>query len=141
MDDPSRDKRLKELDEGLWEKDMFDHAALNALFENLKNVEEKDRQGSSAARILERIAFVTSTGESFPHASLHAYLSHGSENGKHELSKMHSGWGILELYMEDKITSTESKLVHINAAAAFSDALTPLKNEIFYEPKIGERLC
>ncbi|KAF7969864.1 hypothetical protein HWV62_25639 [Athelia sp. TMB] len=120
MDDPSRDKRLKELDEGLWEKDMFDHAALNALFENLKNVEEKDRQGSSAARILERIAFVTST-----------------ENGKHELSKMHSGWGILELYMDDKITSTESKLVHINAAAAFSDALAPLKNEIFYEPKIA----
>ncbi|KZP19845.1 hypothetical protein FIBSPDRAFT_743285 [Athelia psychrophila] len=58
-DDPDREKRLWELEKSheIWEKDLFDHSAAKDLFEQLRH----DQQNS--ARVLERIAFMTSSGQ------------------------------------------------------------------------------
>ncbi|KZP19841.1 hypothetical protein FIBSPDRAFT_743308 [Athelia psychrophila] len=55
-DDPDRQARLAELDI-IWEKDLIDHTAAKDLFTQL------ERNKQNIARILERIAFMASSGQ------------------------------------------------------------------------------
>lgn len=144
-DDPDRQERLAELDKSIWEKDLFDHTAAQDLFTQLR----KEREHS--ARILERIAFMASSGQYFLPANGYLLRScnYDSEEGRKAISAvegkmeisavegrktMEAPLDILEAFLvnqdsiESKLmTSTESKLIRISAATAFS-CLIPFKN-------------